>query len=427
MRVKAPSACLIVLFVVNLLLVGTARTQQRGLTTGTAPATSAGRYYALVVGNNNYTALSKLTTAEADARALERLLRESYGFETRLLLNATRAQIVSALSAYRRALKEDASLLIYYAGHGYNDKETDKAYWLPVDAEYDDQANWIIADEITTSIKGVAARHVLVISDSCYSGTLTRGLSGTLPRPTEREQFVQKMAAGHSRTLIASGGNEPVADTGGGDHSVFAAALLRGLREMDKGQFTAAELYNSYVLEAVAGQAQQTPVYALLQNSGHEAGDFVFARVKAGGAPAEGAVKTPPAGVDPAQQELVFWTTIQNSTDAEDFKDYLARYPNGLFASLARRRVNALSRPAPESSPTPASPAPNPNKPKPPIKKTGLVTALKINGLTTAELVEQIDLRGVDFELTPDVELELRRVGAQDAVVAAVRRNYRKQ
>jgi len=273
-----------------LLLVPLAKAQEaRGV--GMPAAAPAGRYYALVIGNNAYTSVPKLKTAEADAREVAALLRDSYGFETKLLLNATRQQIMSAFSSYRRTLAPDASLLIYYAGHGVNDKDADKAYWLPVDAEPDDQSNWIIADEITTALKVIPARHVLVISDSCYSGTLTRGLSDALPRPTEREQFLQRMAAGRSRTLMASGGDEPVADGGGGGHSIFAGALLRGLKEMDKGQFTASELFRYHVQEPVAGRANQTPEYNPLRNSGHESGDFIFERVKAGDKTAE--VKAP--------------------------------------------------------------------------------------------------------------------------------------
>jgi Caspase domain len=298
-----------------------ARTQQRGLGVAQTPPAIAGHYYALVIGNDDYASLPKLKTAAADAREVERVLRESYGFQTRLLLNATRAQTVAALSAYRRELDADASLLIYYAGHAYNDRDADKAYWLSVDATLDDESNWIIADEITTGIRVIPARHVLVISDSCYSGTLTRGLTPS-PHTSERDQFLRKMAAGHSRTLMASGGDEPVADGGGGGHSVFAAALLRGLRQMDKPQFTAAELFGSYVVESVAGRADQTPVYDPLRNSGHESGDFVFTKTKADAARAETASPAPPAAIDPAQQELAFWTSIQNSTDAEDFKDY---------------------------------------------------------------------------------------------------------
>ena len=325
--------------------------QQRGPGVGPAAPSSAGTpYYALVIGNDDYTSLPKLRTAAADAREVGRVLGESYGFQTRLLVNATRSQIVAALSAYRRELGADASLLVYYAGHGYRDEEADKAYWLPVDATLEDVSNWIIADEITTGIRVIPARHVLVVSDSCYSGTLTRGLGVSPTRPSEREQFLQKMAAGRSRTLMASGGDEPVADGGGSGHSVFAAALLRGLREMGGARFTASELFAAYVVEPVAGRADQTPIYNPLRNSGHESGDFVFTRSRPGGRAADAAATAPPASVDPAQRELAFWTAIQDSADAEDFRDYLTRYPDGLYASIAQRRIRALTsaaKPAP--------------------------------------------------------------------------------
>jgi hypothetical protein len=360
MKVR-PALPLLVLVVGLLASVQSPRPaggQRRDLGLSQAPPSAGGRYHALVVGNDDYTSLPKLRTAAADAREVDRVLRESYGFQTKLLLNATRAQIMAALSAYRRELDADASLLIYYAGHGYRDDEADKAYWLPVDATREDVSNWIIADQITTGIRVVPARHVLVVSDSCYSGTLTRGTNVSPTRPSEREQFLQKMAAGRSRTLMASGGDEPVADGGGSGHSVFAAALLRGLREMDRPRFTASELFASYVVEPVAGRADQTPVYNPLRNSGHESGDFVFTRIKPGDKTGEATAAAPTAGADPAQQELAFWNAIQNSTDAEDFKEYLARYPKGLYAGIAQRRVRALSspaKPAPTSTPSESS------------------------------------------------------------------------
>ncbi|PYS78955.1 MAG: hypothetical protein DMF67_10685 [Acidobacteria bacterium] len=213
MRIKPILPLLVAIaLLASVLLPRPARTQQRGVGVAQTPPAGAGRYYALVIGNNDYISLPKLKTAASDAREVERVLRESYGFQTRLLVNATRSQIVAALSAYRRELDANANLVIYYAGHGYNDRDADKAYWLPVDATLDDVSNWIIADEITTGIRVIPAKHVIVISDSCYSGTLTRGLNLSLPRPDEREQFLRKMAAGHSRTLMASGGDEPGTD-----------------------------------------------------------------------------------------------------------------------------------------------------------------------------------------------------------------------
>jgi tetratricopeptide (TPR) repeat protein len=62
---------------------------------------------------------------------------------------------------------------------------------------------------------------------------------------------------------------------------------------------------------------------------------------------------------------------------------------------------------------------------KKPISRQGLVNAVKINGLSTAELVGEINSRGVAFEMTADAEQELRGVGARPEVIEAARSNYR--
>jgi len=254
--------------------------QQGGLGASPRAASSAdGLYYALVIGNDDYNFLPKLTTSARDARAVARMLRETYGFKTTLVVNATRSETVGALS-YGRTLDAGASLLVYYAGHGRRDGEGGKAYWLPVDATRENASGWITADEITAVIRAVPSRHVLVVSDGCYSGTLPHALVASPSRTGERERLLQKTAAGRSRTLMASGGDEPSAYEDGGGHSAFAAALLRGLREMEGQRFTAAELFVAYVLAPVAGRTGRIPVYNPLRDSGHEGGDFVFTRVK---------------------------------------------------------------------------------------------------------------------------------------------------
>ncbi len=242
----------------------------------TAPA-RAGRFYALVIGINQYKDFPPLITAVNDANAVAAALRDQYGFDVRLLQNSTRYEILSALNLYRTELDRPDSLVIYYAGHGHYDREADKAYWLPADAQATSSANWIIADDITTDIRVVRARHVLVISDSCYSGGLTREASPSFT-PQERDRYLQKMDAGTSRSLLASGGNEPVSDSGTGGHSVFADALLKGLRTIPLPRFTAQELFSDYIAVSVAGRSQQTPQYTYIRNSGHDAGDFVFLR-----------------------------------------------------------------------------------------------------------------------------------------------------
>ena len=68
--------------------------------------------------------------------------------------------------------------------------------------------------------------------------------------------------------------------SGGSGHSVFASALLDGLRGMSERVFTAEELFYQYIRERVTGKSDQTPEYNPLRASGHDAGDFVFVRVK---------------------------------------------------------------------------------------------------------------------------------------------------
>jgi len=60
-----------------------------------------------------------------------------------------------------------------------------------------------------------------------------------------------------------------------------------------------------------------------------------------------------------------------------------------------------------------------------PVGKQGILDALKIGGLTQAELVQFVKQRGVDFRPTPAEEADLRRAGASTQLVAAVRASYR--
>src|SRR5215207_5100093 len=62
---------------------------------------------------------------------------------------------------------------------------------------------------------------------------------------------------------------------------------------------------------------------------------------------------------------------------------------------------------------------------KKPITKQGLVNAVKINGLSTRELVAQIERRGVDFEMSTSDESDLQSVGARPEIIEAARSNYR--
>ncbi len=242
------------------------------------------KQYALVIGINEYKEQPKLRTAANDAKEIAQVLEKEFGFQVEVLLNAeaTRSKIIDTLQNYQTSVQEGDRLLVYYAGHGFNDTSVEKAYWLPVDATLN-RSSWISADDITTNLTGIKkAQQILVVSDSCYSGELARspGTRRTAPTftPAERDKFLERTAKERSRVLIASGGNEPVADGGGGGHSIFAAKFLLGLREMDPNPFTANELFNAFISVSVSGNSDQLPRLGALLSAGHKGGDFIFVR-----------------------------------------------------------------------------------------------------------------------------------------------------
>jgi uncharacterized caspase-like protein len=190
-------------------------------------------------------------------------------------LDAKRSDILSKLAKLRVTLSNKDNLLIYYAGHGFLDKEGDEGYWLPVDATKDNEINWISNSSITTQLKAMEAKHVLIIADSCYSGKLGRDVHIVRRTPDYYSRITQK----RTRSVIASGGLEPVADSGGkGNHSVFASAFISALQG-NNSIIDTSELF-ARIRRPVVLNADQTPEYADIRKAGHEGGEFVFIRDK---------------------------------------------------------------------------------------------------------------------------------------------------
>jgi len=250
-----------------------ARTRQRDLDQEASfKNVDFGRYFALVIGINRYPQLTRLETAINDARSVAKELESHYGFTVTTLIDADRRSIIDALSQFRHSLTEFDNLLIYYAGHGYLDEASSRGYWLPSDADRNSPANWISTADITDSLKAMKAKHVMVVADSCYSGTLARDARIDLPSP----DYLFRIATKRARVALTSGGLEPVLDSGGGGHSVFAAAFLSVLKE-NRSVIEGTRVFSELRRPVVSG-APQTPEYADIRFAGHEGGDFLFVR-----------------------------------------------------------------------------------------------------------------------------------------------------
>jgi hypothetical protein len=149
---------------------------------------------ALIIGVNKYSNLSasdQLTGSVNDANLMMTVARDRWGFkpnQIKLLLDeqATAHAIREALATWIvQGTKPGDRALIYYSGHGYfiADKNGDESdgrdeVLVASDAKAIGSrfANLIADDEIGADLNKLADRSVMLIADSCYSGSIERAL-----------------------------------------------------------------------------------------------------------------------------------------------------------------------------------------------------------------------------------------------------------
>lgn len=258
----------------------------RGVSTAEEPVVSAnfGAYHALIIGINDYSNWPRLKFAETDAADLRQILIKRYGFTPERVTfltgtEATRSKILGGLRQKLEALDKDDNLLIYYAGHGQLDPLTETGYWIPTEAGLYDESGWIAFSNIKTLLTGpgVKAKSVMVLTDSCYGGALSRsGPTPGLKGPTDEnyQQYQQKLsrlAKKRSRQIIASGGYEQVPD-----RSVFASLLKQALEENTYPMVDMEYLFFGKVYPKLKFIGQQEPAFARLVSGPDADGQFVL-------------------------------------------------------------------------------------------------------------------------------------------------------
>ncbi len=234
------------------------------------PPPVPGRRRALLIGNNRYIEpIPRLETPVGDVQAMAQVLQGSFGFEVTVLENAGKAEIVTALNRLARDTAPEDSALVVYAGHGYLVEETKIGYWIPTDASAKSAALWISNDDITRMLGAVRARQVMLISDSCFSGSLAR------EQKFQPGAFPGGVAPARTVLVFSSGDEEPVSDEGRDGHSIFAWSLL-GTLDKTSSSTAGYEIYRR-VRDQVRKTYPQDPQYGSLPSAGHVAGgDYLF-------------------------------------------------------------------------------------------------------------------------------------------------------
>lgn len=287
------------------------------------PPWASAKNYALLIGNASYS-IGQLDNPTNDANDFARVLKD-VGFDVKVLTDQNQETMMQAVRDFGDRLKNNDGIgLFFFAGHGV--QVEGENYLLPVSvpirSEDDVKKNAVPANLVLRYMEDSRNRVNVVVLDACRNNPFikTRSLKsrGLAPMDAPSGSLIAFSTAPGTEALDGLGRN------GLYTKHLMANAKVPGLTVEQVFKRTREAVENES--EKIAGKRQSPR-----EESSLKGGDMYFVAPPAG-----------KAGVDEAAIELAYWNSITGSDSSADYESYLAQYPNGKFAELARNRVQAL-------------------------------------------------------------------------------------
>ncbi|MBR6589147.1 MAG: leucine-rich repeat protein [Bacteroidaceae bacterium] len=221
-------------------------------------AQAANNTFAVIIGNENYSQVSKVPYALNDAKIFATYCQKTLGLPQKNIktyADATFGILLSAVDNIKKiaeAYKGNLNVIFYYAGHGLPNEDSKDAFLLPVDADGRNTAACYATNKLYEELAGLGAKSVTVFMDACFSGAqrgegMLASARGVAIKPRDVEpkgNMVVFSAASADETAY------PYTEKG---HGLFTYFLLKKLQE-SKGNATLGEL-GSYIREKVSQES----------------------------------------------------------------------------------------------------------------------------------------------------------------------------
>jgi formylglycine-generating enzyme required for sulfatase activity len=321
---------------------GRSHAQQQGNRQLTqASARTSQRPLALVIGNGAYQNANPLQHHPNDAKTIADALRE-VSFEVTLGVNKAQREMKQMMREFAQRLRTQSGVgLFYYAGHSAQSKGHN--YLIPVAAE--------IQSEADLEDAAVDIDYVLNLMDEAQNSLniviLDAGRNNPFGRSFRSAQDGLAQFKAPTGTLIAyATAPDSIAADGSGANSPYTEELMKQMRVPGVLIKTMFRRVAEQVSSRTGGR--QEPWF-----SANVKGEFYFS-VTANASAANSAANS--ASITEAAIEEALRKAVEDSNDPRDFKDYLAKYPNGAYAAAAQimlRRLEAAK--GTEANPPPAN------------------------------------------------------------------------
>jgi hypothetical protein len=198
--------------------------------------------YALIIATDKYDNWDDLTNPINDARVIESILKEKYGFITEFVENPTLEELNDKLFDYNtKKFRPQDQLFVFFAGHGYFDETLGEGYVVASNSLLNDKGktSYLSHNILRERLDNIRCEHIFLTMDVCFGGTFDKKLAKA--RGTEAmdeaidQQYLVKKLTKRTRKFLTSGSKEYVPDGQPGHHSPFATQFIKALREIGGG------------------------------------------------------------------------------------------------------------------------------------------------------------------------------------------------
>lgn len=194
--------------------------------------------YAVVIGIEHYRKdLPRVNFASHDAKVMKEYLTKRLGFAEENVVSLVNDH--AAKSDMEKYLEywlpdhvdSDSTVLIYYSGHGASNFKTNEGYILPYDGDptYLGGTGYSLK-RLYETLEKSPAREVVVMLDSCFSGTGSRSVTSNALRPVVISVENPVLAGGKTVVLTASSGVQASSTYYSKSHGLLTYFLLKGLQ-----------------------------------------------------------------------------------------------------------------------------------------------------------------------------------------------------